>query len=204
MVSTGQGLLGNNMFAYCGNNPICRTDSSGESWFVALIVIGVCALTLSGCSAPEIRDTPDLDIDIAPVTSYNCFGNGIMKEVVANPPGYTRGDSVQKTYDAVVSVVGDDNIRLLTGIDDVVYDNECKVALRCGQTDYHFIRETENGWYNKSGTYGGLYVSEEYVLGDEWYAQGYHPYTGNFVEDKNTCYTGRIIYYALRVDWDEN
>ena len=27
--STGQGLLGNNMFAYCGNNPVKRTDSSG-------------------------------------------------------------------------------------------------------------------------------------------------------------------------------
>ena len=28
--STGQGILGNNMFAYCGNNPIIRVDSSGE------------------------------------------------------------------------------------------------------------------------------------------------------------------------------
>ena len=28
-VSTGQGVLGYNMFAYCGNNPVCNTDSSG-------------------------------------------------------------------------------------------------------------------------------------------------------------------------------
>ena len=28
--STGQGLTGNNMFAYCGNNPVSRADSSGE------------------------------------------------------------------------------------------------------------------------------------------------------------------------------
>ena len=27
--STGQGILGNNMFAYCGNNPISYADSSG-------------------------------------------------------------------------------------------------------------------------------------------------------------------------------
>ena len=27
--STGQGLLGNNMFAYCRNNPVCRKDASG-------------------------------------------------------------------------------------------------------------------------------------------------------------------------------
>ena len=31
-VSTGQGLTGYNMFAYCGNNPIMRTDPSGQFW----------------------------------------------------------------------------------------------------------------------------------------------------------------------------
>ena len=30
--STGQGFLGYNMFAYCGNNPVSRTDPSGHSW----------------------------------------------------------------------------------------------------------------------------------------------------------------------------
>ena len=29
LTSTGQGILGNNMFAYCGNNPICYADNSG-------------------------------------------------------------------------------------------------------------------------------------------------------------------------------
>jgi len=29
--STGQGILGNNMFAYCGNNPTGSTDPDGES-----------------------------------------------------------------------------------------------------------------------------------------------------------------------------
>ena len=29
-VSTGQGLLGNNMFAYCNNNPVNYSDSSGQ------------------------------------------------------------------------------------------------------------------------------------------------------------------------------
>ena len=31
-VSTGQGVLGNNMFAYCGNNPVNRADSTGMIW----------------------------------------------------------------------------------------------------------------------------------------------------------------------------
>ncbi len=31
-VSTGQGILGNNMFAYCGNNPVNRVDPTGHFW----------------------------------------------------------------------------------------------------------------------------------------------------------------------------
>ena len=31
-VSTGQGLTGNNMFAYCGNDPINRIDAHGNAW----------------------------------------------------------------------------------------------------------------------------------------------------------------------------
>ena len=32
LVSTGQGLLGYNMFAYCGNNPVMRLDPYGSSY----------------------------------------------------------------------------------------------------------------------------------------------------------------------------
>ena len=35
--STGQGLLGNNMFAYCVNNPVCFYDPSGDSASVLLL-----------------------------------------------------------------------------------------------------------------------------------------------------------------------
>ena len=34
--STGQGLTGNNMFAYCGNNPVCRQDGFGTFWEAVL------------------------------------------------------------------------------------------------------------------------------------------------------------------------
>ena len=40
-VSTGQGVLGYNMFAYCGNNPINRKDPSGQGWITALIITAV-------------------------------------------------------------------------------------------------------------------------------------------------------------------
>ena len=50
-VSTGQDITGLNMFAYCGNNPVNRADSSGESWWsVALAcvaIVAVCAVAIA-------------------------------------------------------------------------------------------------------------------------------------------------------------
>ena len=41
-VSTGQGIMGYNMFAYCGNNPVNRSDTEGRFWdtFVDFISLG--------------------------------------------------------------------------------------------------------------------------------------------------------------------
>ena len=39
--STGQGILGNNMFAYCGNNPIVRKDPSGDIWETIFDIISI-------------------------------------------------------------------------------------------------------------------------------------------------------------------
>ena len=35
--TTAQGFIGNNMFAYCGNNPILREDTSGAFWLSAIV-----------------------------------------------------------------------------------------------------------------------------------------------------------------------
>ena len=40
--STGQGFLGYNMFAYCGNNPVSHTDETGEFfWIIGVVHAGV-------------------------------------------------------------------------------------------------------------------------------------------------------------------
>ena len=38
-VSTGQGLIGNNMFAYCNNNPVSNIDPNGESLIAAALIL---------------------------------------------------------------------------------------------------------------------------------------------------------------------
>jgi len=47
-VSTGQGLLGNNMFAYCNNNPVSGVDPTGERTYS--IGLGCSAFLLGGSS----------------------------------------------------------------------------------------------------------------------------------------------------------
>ena len=48
-ISTGQGILGNNMFAYCNNNPVVRKDSGGDFWNVVIgaVVGGAISLVSS-------------------------------------------------------------------------------------------------------------------------------------------------------------
>ena len=45
--STGQGIIGNNMFAYCGNNPVICADYCGESLSIAGILLAGIAATIS-------------------------------------------------------------------------------------------------------------------------------------------------------------
>ena len=56
--STGQGFTGNNMFAYCGNNPIARKDDGGAFWFGLLatgtIVGGILGAVNAVCTGGNI------------------------------------------------------------------------------------------------------------------------------------------------------
>ena len=45
LVSTGQGLLGNNMFAYCGNNPVNYIDSHGQEPITISVTVAALAVT---------------------------------------------------------------------------------------------------------------------------------------------------------------
>ena len=62
LVSTGQGIIGHNMYAYCGNNPVNRADDEGQFWHIVVgAVIGggfeLAGQLLSGKSISEVNWT---------------------------------------------------------------------------------------------------------------------------------------------------
>ena len=205
-VSTGQGIEGYNMFAYCGNNPINRIDASGEWWIFAAIVTIFCVVTLSSCSSDEPRkdlaNASDLDVFTAGSLTYNCYGNAIGKKIVTNPTGYQKGDSTRETFEAVKNDLGRDNVRELDSIDAPIGADEYRVALKCGPEDYHFIRQYNNNiWYNKSGTTTGCFVYQSVVESAVWYAMYRTKY--GVIRDSSIYYDDETIYFAVKVGWDE-
>lgn len=53
VVSTGQGLIGNNTYAYCCNNPVTRIDKSGNSFETVWDVISLCSSIVEVCVNPS-------------------------------------------------------------------------------------------------------------------------------------------------------
>ena len=59
--STGQGLLGNNMFAYCGNNPVTRSDTEGNWWHIAAGAAVGAAVGFISSAATSFIETGSVD-----------------------------------------------------------------------------------------------------------------------------------------------
>ena len=54
-VSTGQGVSGNNMFVYCGNNPIGRVDIGGDVWETVFDIATLCfSMAEVACNPADI------------------------------------------------------------------------------------------------------------------------------------------------------
>ena len=216
-VSTGQGILGNNMYAYCGNNPVAFADSTGKKFYLN-IDVGLAP----GPDRPLNRKTPHSSVGNAKAykeikggsehTSPNCYSFAIGLNS-AMDPGEISGmlptdrknvEDVADSIEADLNALGY-TVRRLSGPDSKLYDNEYKIALRVGTKpiriienmnplkirlvyDYHLMVETETGqWAEKHGSAGDSIL----------WPEGMTPDTIPWTIDGTPYYDSKIIYLAV-------
>ncbi len=81
-MSTGQGIVGNNMYAYCGNNPVMRVDPSGQEWWhwaIAAAIVVACAAAVvitAGGAAPAIMAVAMVSNGLAAATTASTIAAG--------------------------------------------------------------------------------------------------------------------------------
>ena len=69
-LQAGEDILDVNMFAYCGNNPVCRIDSKGNSWWgIALACFATVAVCAVAVVAAPVIATAAVGVEI----SRHCF-----------------------------------------------------------------------------------------------------------------------------------
>ena len=136
-VSTGQGLLGYNMFAYCNNNPIMYTDPSGES-LLGLVLVAVVVYTFYILIADSIVSDIPSDVEAS--------------DALVKPQ---KSDSQMFYYDVNATEIGGETI----GIDGEVgvYTKNIKI------NDYNFIN-IDVGKIETSIGYNGM--SAGFQLGE--------------------------------------
>ena len=108
-VSTGQGVLGFNMFAYCENNPINRADPTGESptglilggvavWKIITAIIGAVALYFATDSL--VKNPPKLPSLSLPKSTSKSESKGKTKDIAPSIPKNDSDTTIIYRYHA--------------------------------------------------------------------------------------------------------
>ena len=158
-VTTGQGLTSYNMYAYCGNNPVNRTDPDGHFWITALITLAAtaCMALLTSCSSTS--DNYGAASPYVPSDSqeYNCYAY-VLGERTWRYVGGRSGAVKDYDVDKVAQTVLDDlqkegrSARIIDSYDSEIKSNEYRIALRTGKNDYHFmVQHNDGSWSHKPG-----------------------------------------------------
>ena len=85
MASTGQGILGNNMFAYCGNAPVVRVDSGGQFWDTVFDLASIVSDVIEIAVNPgSIVAWGALAADVASLIVPGVSGGGQLVRVVTS------------------------------------------------------------------------------------------------------------------------
>ena len=112
-LQAGEDILDVNMFAYCGNNPVCRIDSKGNSWWgIALACFATVAVCAVAVVAAPVIATAAVGVGIA-ATASSVITASVGVAIIATCVGVYAGvkhisqstsnskSSSSKSYDAL-------------------------------------------------------------------------------------------------------
>ena len=108
-VSTGQSVLGNNMYLYCGNNPVIRIDDEGYFWDSlrdALLIVAGAALVVAAVAAvvvaaPVVATAVGVGVGISTAT-IAAVGSGSLVAAGVMTAGAMGIDLVQNVIPTLV------------------------------------------------------------------------------------------------------
>ena len=219
-VSTGSGVLDTNMFAYCGNNPVVRSDTSGKCWLNALVTgvkiavtVQVATAALRGCPVKPKSNVgaakPYIQMSGSKKkNSPNCYAYAIGSPVNEQPGGRsgrkpTRWNDVNDVGKSVQADLKSmkKTVRKIDGPNAKVYYNEYKIALRVGTQPYAYNPYSGELYYDyhfMRQTNTGQWAEKHGIGGDSvlWDA-GMTPDTIPWTLDGMPYYDSPIIYYAV-------
>ena len=202
-VSTGQDIIGYNMFAYCGNNPVIREDSTGQFWINTSTVtadVTVCMADILGCApkpysgnancyayAMKLENDPRTGLPFTRKPQPGEFsGNGLTNKDLKG-----SFEKVKKVINKKVSAdakVLNLNYTEVYSADHIPKAGNWVVALAYATdgSDYHWWRRNDDGtWSHKPG-------DAPIINWDE---------SGNPITDPKNCdrgiYDGFLGYYEV-------
>lgn len=127
-VFTGEDLLSYNMFAYCGNNPVCRIDSNGDFWDTVFDVVSV------------VMSVADVVANPANPIAWASLAADVVSLAV---PGFTGGGAVVKAVTKTDDVI--ESARALYYAADKTSD------IRAATGSYEIIFKSNKNYVGKGG-----------------------------------------------------
>ena len=198
-VSTGQGLTGYNMFAYCNNNPVMHVDYTGENPIAiyigyalfALVTIAVVAQLSTAIYKANSKESSDSLSDISSGVIVNNDSNvDTAKYMVYSlvDPQTQKVEYVGRTKDPEAREAAHRNS--LTRGDLVftpIHENLSKNQARGLEQYYMIYYHTLNIFDKKNNQINGIALSNPNL---NVYAEAVIKYLGNKVSNEFLCWAG--------------